>query len=64
MEKTNPCTVYYVTPRKYMRRWFADKSEAARWVLKRMDDPKFTFRHIAGSTWQVNNIETVKEWAI
>ena len=63
MKKINPCAVYYITPSRWMHRFFADKSEAAKWVLKRLDDPKFKFRMIAGSTWEVSSIETVKEWA-
>lgn len=47
-----------------MKRWFADKTEAAKWVLKRIDDPKFKFRKIAGSTWEVYNMDTIKEWAL
>lgn len=66
MEKT-PCTVFYITPSRWMRRWFADKSEAARWVLQRINDPKFKFRMIAGgawnSTWQVSDLDTINEWA-
>jgi hypothetical protein len=64
MKQTTPCTVFYITPSKWMRRWFADKSEAAKWVLKRIDDPKFRFRMIAGSTWQVTSMDTIKEWAL
>lgn len=55
--------MFYITPSRWMRRWFADKSEAAQWVLKRINDPKFRFRMIAGSTWQVTSLDTIKEWA-
>lgn len=62
--KTTPCTVYYITPSRWMKRWFADKKEAAQWVLNRINDPKFQFRKITGSTWEARSLDTIEEWAL
>ena len=58
-----PCTVFYITPSRWMRRWFADKSEAAKWTLSRINDSKFKLRFIAGGGWEESDIEIIKEWA-
>ena len=64
MKKTTPCTVHYFTPMKSKKRWFADKADASKWVLRRLTDPNFHFRKIAGDTWEVYSLTIIEEWAL
>lgn len=56
--------VIWKTPAKRIKhRTFTSGTEAAKYVLKRLSDPRFTFIRMVGSTWDVTSLETVKEWA-
>lgn len=56
--------VRWKSPAKRIKhKTFTSEIEAAKYVLKRLPDPRFTFISMAGSTWVVTSLETVKEWA-
>lgn len=67
MKKTTPCTVHYITPKNpYNRRWFADKIDAANWVIERLHDSNFRLDALSGDTWIIQGescIKFVNEWA-
>lgn len=63
-KRFNPCTVEWMTPKDLKSRYFADKVEASRWVVKRQDgDPRFSFYRMSGDTWVVYNMDTIRNWA-
>ena len=49
--------------KRFKHKQFVSEIEAAKYVLKRLSDPRFTFVRMVGSTWVVTSLETVKEWA-
>ena len=56
--------VFWKTPAKRIKRKVCTSEiEAAKYVLKRLSDPRFTFISMVGSTWVVTSLETVKAWA-
>lgn len=55
--------VRWKSPAKRIKhKTFTSEIEAAKYVLKRLSDPRFTFISMVGSTWVVTSLETVKEW--
>ena len=49
--------------KRFKHKQFVSEIEAAKYVLKRLSDPRFTFVRMVGSTWVVTCLETVKAWA-
>lgn len=56
--------VIWKSPAKRIKhKTFTSEIEAAKYVLKRLSDPRFTFVRMQGRTWVVASLDTVKEWA-
>ena len=56
--------VIWKSPAKRIKhKTFTSEIEAAKYVLKRLSDPRFTFIRMVGATWVVTSLDTVKYWA-
>ena len=49
--------------KRFKHKTFTSEIEAAKYVLKRLSDPRFSFVRMQGTTWVVTSLETVKAWA-
>ena len=64
MKKMTPCVIHYTIQSKSRQKHFADKSEAARWVVDRLSDLDFKFKKVVGDTWEVYALDIVKSWTL